>query len=87
MTNRRTVQNSVLLLLLFLSLFLVADTPAQAETYIAGQVGATWPQDYLDYDASVMYGAKLGHYFDSMKWLGVETEVFSTSLNVDPLFF
>ena len=29
-----------------------------------------------------MYGAKLGHYFDSIKWLGVETEVFNTTPNV-----
>lgn len=33
----------------------------------------------LDLKASVMYGAKLGYYFDSVKWLGVETEVFNTT--------
>ncbi len=32
--------------------------------------------------SSIMYGAKLGYYFDSVKWLGVETEVFRTSPNV-----
>jgi opacity protein-like surface antigen len=26
-----------------------------------------------------MYGAKLGYYFDSLKWLGVETEVFNAT--------
>ena len=70
MTNRGTLQHLILLFLL----------------YIAGQVGAAVPWDWLDYDSSVMGGAKLGHYFDSMKWLGVETEVFHTTLNVDPLF-
>lgn len=83
MTNRRTPQNSILLLLLSLSLLLVVDTPAQAETYIAGQLGATVPYDFLDYGTTdVMYGAKLGHYFDSRKWLGVETEVFHTYMGV-----
>jgi hypothetical protein len=28
-----------------------------------------------------MYGAKLGYYFNSLKWLGVETEVFNTNPN------
>jgi opacity protein-like surface antigen len=33
----------------------------------------------LELKNSFMYGAKLGYYFDSMKWLGVETEVFNTT--------
>lgn len=33
----------------------------------------------LDLQNSVMYGAKVGYFFDSMKWLGVETEVFNTT--------
>lgn len=33
----------------------------------------------LDLHNSVTYGAKLGYFFDSMKWLGVETEVFNTT--------
>jgi opacity protein-like surface antigen len=32
--------------------------------------------------SAVMYGAKLGYYFDSVKWLGIETEVFRTAPNV-----
>lgn len=75
--------------------------PGQAETYVAGQVGVTLPQDAsnvelsnsaapgvtfslsdLELQTSVMYGAKLGHYFNSMKWLGVETEVFNTTPHV-----
>lgn len=31
---------------------------------------------------SVMYGAKLGYYFDSLKWLGVETEAFNATPHV-----
>jgi len=30
-------------------------------------------------DDSVMYGVKLGHYFDSLSWLGVELEAFMTT--------
>jgi opacity protein-like surface antigen len=33
----------------------------------------------LDLKNSFMYGAKAGYYFDSIKWLGVETEVFNTN--------
>ena len=36
----------------------------------------------LDLQTSVMYGAKLGYYFESLKWLGVETEVFNTTPHV-----
>jgi opacity protein-like surface antigen len=36
----------------------------------------------LDLQNSVMYGAKLGYYFESLKWLGVETEVFNTTPHV-----
>ena len=28
---------------------------------------------------SIVYGAKIGHYFNSMPWLGVELEVFVTT--------
>lgn len=37
----------------------------------------------IDLKTSLMYGAKAGYYFDSLKWqnfnLGVETEVFNTT--------
>lgn len=32
--------------------------------------------------SAIMYGAKVGYYFDSIKWLGIETEVFRTAPNV-----
>ena len=67
--------------------------PAVAEVYIAGFVGANIPNDLSDTQSSlggttlsgndlslitsVVYGAKLGYFFNSMKWLGVETEVFN----------
>lgn len=72
--------------------------PAQAEVYVAGQVGVTLPQNLtnVQYTAggvtvggndlalqnSLMYGAKAGYYFDSLKWLGLETEVFNTNPNI-----
>ena len=71
---------------------------AQAEMYVAGQAGATIPQNLssVEYSAggvtvggsnlalhkSVMYGAKVGYYFDSLKWLGLETEIFNTTPNI-----
>jgi opacity protein-like surface antigen len=63
--------------------------------YVAGQVGVSLPNKFsnvegvdslaglgvsdLSLQNSVIYGAKLGYYFDSMKWLGVETEVFNST--------
>lgn len=73
---------------------------ANAETYIAGQVGYTVAQDTTrgkvtdpglvglpagttasntTLNNSLMYGMKLGHYFDSTPWLGVELESFLTT--------
>lgn len=66
--------------------------------YVAGQVGVTLPKNLsnvewsaggftakgndLSLHNSLLYGAKLGYYFDSLKWLGVETEVFNSTPNV-----
>lgn len=96
---KRMTQRLVMFALLSLALY---NTPAQAEMYVAGQVGATIPNDISDVKGvgptngikftdfslhnSVMYGAKAGYYFDSLKWsgfnLGVETEVFNTNPNI-----
>ena len=82
--------------------------PVQAEMYVAGQVGVNIPQSLsnvqwsagggtlggndLSLQNSVMYGAKVGYYFDSLKtmqppaWqhfrLGVETEVFNSTPHI-----
>ena len=73
----------------------LSSQPAVGELYMAGQVGLTLPNSVSsvegtgrfaglsfsggDLQTSVMYGAKMGYYFDSIKWLGVETEVFNTT--------
>lgn len=67
--------------------------------YVAGQMGVSIPNSFsniegvgsnaggtisdLSLQKSFMYGAKLGYYFDSMKWLGVETEVFNSTPHVN----
>jgi opacity protein-like surface antigen len=84
--------------LLALVVFFLFGSTAQAEMYIAGQVGASIPNKFsnvegvdslagakfsdLSLQNSFMYGAKLGYYFDSVKWLGLETEVFNTNPNL-----
>lgn len=66
--------------------------------YVAGQVGANLPGDLtnvrgsagglsgtvsdLDLQTSIVYGGKVGYYFDSVKWLGIETEVFNATPHV-----
>jgi outer membrane protein W len=76
--------------------------PARAEVYVAGQIGAHLPSSYsnvqwsagsisvggndLSLQNSLIYGAKVGYYFDSVKLagfnLGVETEVFNATPHV-----
>jgi opacity protein-like surface antigen len=76
--------------------------PLQAEMYIAGQMGVNMPRDLsnvevstsgtsvglsdLSLQNSLMYGAKAGYYFDSLKLqnfnLGVETEVFNSTPHI-----
>ena len=44
--------------------------------------GVTLRGNDLNLQTSVMYGAKLGYYFESLKWLGVETEVYNSTPHV-----
>ncbi len=75
---------------------------SHAEMYVAGQLGVNIPNGYSDVSAtggsvnvttsslsqqnSMMYGAKLGYYFDSLNYegfnLGVETEVFNSTPHI-----
>jgi opacity protein-like surface antigen len=66
--------------------------------YVAGQAGVNIPYNLsnvewsaggitlggndLSLHNSLMYGAKFGYYFDPLKWLGVETEVFNATPHV-----
>lgn len=95
--TRRLYVCSLLLLSLALS-----SLPAKAEMYVAGQVGANIPSSLsnVEYSAfgvtvggndlslqdSLMYGAKAGYYFDSLKFqnfnLGVETEAFNATPHI-----
>jgi len=82
----------------------LAPVTVRAESYVAGMVGYTVPQDVtrteltdtgltnpalpagttasnVKLNDSLMYGAKFGHYFDSLPWLGVEVESFITRPN------
>ena len=72
--------------LLALAFFLLLSSPAQAELYVAGQLGGSIPNSFGNEDLSLknsfMYGAKLGYYFESLKWLGLETEAYNTTPNV-----
>jgi opacity protein-like surface antigen len=67
--------------------------PGGAETYLAGQIGVTFPNSLsnvnfvsplspspdFDLKTSLVYGGKLGHYFEELQWLGVEAEIFRTN--------
>lgn len=89
MIKRRSLRQQVLIL--FGSLLVLSAAPAMAETYVAGMAGITVPQpsgiQFMGVTAnedthganSLMYGAKVGHYFASTPWLGIEGEVFNTT--------
>ncbi len=87
-----------LMLVMTLGLMMFGEQ-AQAEVYVAGELGANIPSDLsnttwtygsatgtgndVSQQKSLMYGAKLGYYFDSVKWLGVETEVFNSTPKIE----
>ena len=76
----------------------LSSRPAQAEVYVAGQIGYTSPNDLsnvqgvgpisglglsdLKLHDSIVYGGKVGFYLPAVKWLGVETELFNTTPHV-----
>lgn len=83
----------------FALIFIGIHQTAYAETYIAAQFGATFPQALsdvnittagftsiqvsdIDLDNSFVFGGKVGHYFRSVQWLGLETEAFVSNPNV-----
>jgi len=71
---------------------------AHAEMYVAGQIGYTSPNDLsnvqgtgsisgiglsdLKLHDSIVWGGKIGYYLPAVNWLGVETELFSTTPHV-----
>ncbi len=70
-------------------------TPAQAELYLAGQVGASWPNRASDVQGtgiasgltasdlalknSFLYGGKIGYFFRYGTSVGIEIEAFTTN--------
>jgi opacity protein-like surface antigen len=71
---------------------------AYPEMYVAGQAGWTFPQALSNVEgtgalsgfslsdfalqSSLLYGAKIGYYFPTFNWLGVEAEVFNSTPNI-----
>ncbi|MEQ1844004.1 MAG: porin family protein [Nitrospira sp.] len=70
---------------------MLPDASTKAESYVAGQFGLLAHGTYNDPDNAVsdlklknslMYGAKLGHYMDTLKYFGVETEAYTTTPHI-----
>ena len=98
--TKRFLMTSLLALLMPIVLFA---PQTYAETYVAGQFGATLPsigKGLTDNEltgslsgfgltttdqslkTSGLYGAKLGHYFKAVPWLGIEAEVYNTTPHI-----
>ena len=81
--------------LLSLVFVLFAYSSAVAETYVGGGLGVAFSSDVseiragtaaitdLESDDSFAYGLKVGHYFNSMPWLGVEVSAGSSAADID----
>lgn len=70
---------------------MLPEASAKAESYVAGQFGSSVHGTFNDPDNvgsdlglknSLMYGAKLGHYFDNLKYFGVETEAYTLTPHI-----
>ena len=71
-------------------------TLSRAEFYFGGAIGGNFPLDFSDVqlnavnnppidlqlENSLAYGGKVGYFFPSLKWLGVELEAFNTNPNI-----
>ncbi len=96
----RLAQKRFFLSLLLLTVSSLITIPAQAEWYVAGDVGANFAdritgisgtgdltgQQPRDFDLknSISYGAKLG-YFRDHSWFGIEGEVLQTTPHIKSL--
>ena len=81
--------------LLSLVFVLFAYSSAVAETYVGGGLGVAFSADISEVRASTAiitdlesddvfaYGLKVGHYFNSMPWLGVEVNAGSSTPDID----
>jgi opacity protein-like surface antigen len=82
-----------------LSLAPFFSTSANAEGYVAFQLGGNFPSSLSDVEGtqngttvfnmsdlelknSFLYGGKVGYYFSGLKWLGVETEAYSSTPDI-----
>ena len=89
----------VISLVSIISVFCPSSPLVQAETYVAGQFGVSFPKNLSDVnitsagftaigisdialDDSFIYGLKVGHYFRSLTWLGLESDVLVTHPNI-----
>ncbi len=81
-----------LILIVYLCVaIMLLDTSATAESYVAGQFGVSVGGTSSDPDnvmsdlalkSSLVYGAKLGHYLDNLKYFGVETEAYTLTPDI-----
>ena len=90
---------AVFLLVPVFSLGMIFNQSAHAESYFGGSIGIALPSDVddiklssgaatgtitdLDADNSFTYGFKVGHYFKSIPWLGVEINFQQSDPDVD----
>lgn len=98
MNRSRFVHVLLPALLICLCPVLLLPFQSSAEMYVAGMVGYTSPNDLsnikgtgggsalslsdLALQDSIAYGGKVGYYFPQIKWLGIETEPYNTTLTL-----
>ena len=81
-------------------LVLLTAVPLLAESYVAGQVGLTLPNDLSNVEITdtrlppgsklsdaelknaLLYGVKAGHYWNRLRWFGVEMEAFTANPHI-----
>lgn len=89
---QRSVRAQITRVLISLcSLLFLHPLSTLAESYVAGQFGVSVGGTYNDPDnvvsdlalkSSLVYGAKLGHYLDNLKYFGVETEAYTLTPDI-----
>ena len=89
---RRTIMTGAFLFLI------LSSAPCRGEVYLGGAIGGNFPLDLSDVEFtglglnisssdiqledSLSYGAKVGYFFPSLKWLGIEAEAYNSNPNI-----
>ena len=90
---------SIVILVAATCMLFLFSTSSRAEFYFGGAIGGNFPLDFSDVELtgvgagasstdlsledSLSYGGKVGYFFPSVNWFGIELEAYNTNPNIN----